>query len=172
MSFKIFSVVSLLTLLMSCNNSSQNTTKKTDETNNEIIAKEDISKLNYKDFALDSKVKDLTEPWQAYARLSNVVNDVKKGDLSFFSDNHKEISSLVKDLKETIPETLETDSVLARITVIETMLYKLEDTSNLLNTSKDTLSKSIKSFLVSYSNLNFQLNKKIEKDSQNIVRPS
>ena len=48
------------------------------------------------------------------------------------------------------------------------MYYKLNSTINLMTSTKSELKKSIIDLLEAYSNLNFQINKKFEKDSQNI----
>ena len=92
--------------------------------------------------------------------------------MSYFKDNNEAITKLVKELKEKIPDTLNTPSVDARITSLETKIYKLESLYNLSTTSKDELSLLIKEFLESVSNLNLQMNKKLEKDSQIIETPS
>ena len=79
---------------------------------------------------------------------------------------------MLKELRKDIPDTLKTQSVLSRITIVENMLYKLDEAYKLNTTTKTELAASVKALLISYSNLNFQLNKKLEKDNQNIVRPN
>ena len=100
-----------------------------------------------------------------------MVTKLKKGDLSYFKDNSEAIATFVKDLKGKVPDTINTSSVQARLTAFETKLYKLESVYNLPAYTKDELKTAIKEFLESLSNLNLQINKKLEKDSQHIEKP-
>ena len=135
------------------------------------ISEKDISQFKFLEYSLDIKTEKEIENWTSFKELEDLVIRVKKGDLSYFKDNNEAITKLVKELKEKIPDTLNTPSVDARITSLETKIYKLESLYNLSTTSKDELSLLIKEFLESVSNLNLQMNKKLEKDSQIIETP-
>ena len=135
------------------------------------ISEKDISQFKFLEYSLDIKTKKEIENWTSFKELEDVVIRVKKGDLSYFKDNNEVITKFVNELKEKIPDTLNTPSVNARITALETKIYKLESLYNLSTTSKDELSLMIKEFLESMSNLNLQMNKKLEKDSQIIETP-
>tara|TARA_R110002050_G_scaffold298611_1_gene462224 strand:- start:1110 stop:1619 length:510 start_codon:yes stop_codon:yes gene_type:complete len=163
-------VLSLITILMSCKKTQDDTLLEHKNVSKEITEK-DLSKLDFIEFTLDVKTKKAIENWQEYHQLQDVITNVKKGDLSFFSDNKEGIKTLFKDLLLNIPDQVNNDATLARIVALETKLYKLESLSNLSTTSKEELSLVIQEFLESFSNLNFQMNKKIEKDNQNIEKP-
>ena len=75
------------------------------------------------------------------------------------------------DLKTTIPEAANTPAILARLKIVETSGYKLEDQLMLTQPKPKEVLAAIKEFLVSFSNLNLQINKKFEKESQNIQKP-
>lgn len=167
-----FTIISLCFLIVACNNKPQQAAATETEANNTgVLAEADIAKLKYLEFALDPKTEVLTEPWQPYGRLQEAVENVKKANFSFFEDDEQAVYQLLRELRKTIPDTLKTQSVLSRITIVENMLYKLDETYKLRTTTKPELAASIKELLVAYSNLNFQLNKKLEKDQQRIVRP-
>ncbi|WP_338357836.1 hypothetical protein [Yeosuana marina] len=157
----------------SCNKTQKDTT--TEKTFQQPVSKsfseKDISKLKYVEYTLDSKTKKAIENWIKYNDLKEIVQNVKKGDLSYFMDNNKAIKTFLTEFKKTIPDTLNTPSVMARITAFETKLYKLESVTNLQTTTKQELGSTIKEFLQSISNLNLQMNKKLEKDSQYIEKP-
>lgn len=160
-------------LFLACNNTSKNT--KTEQTFVEPVSKslseKDISKLKYVEYVLDIKTEDAIKEWLKYKDLEDIIQNVKKGDLSYFNDNKKGIKTFLTELEKTIPDTVNTASVTARITALKTKLYKLESLSNLETTSKQELGETVREFLESFSNLNFQMNKKLEKDSQQIERP-
>lgn len=165
-------VLSLITILMSCKNTQdESSLENKDENISKDITEKDLSKLDFIEFNLDVKTKKVIENWEEYNQLQGVITNVKKADLSFFRDNKEEIKVLFKDLLLNIPTEVNTDATLARIVALETKLYKLESLSNLSTTSKKELSKVIQEFLESFSNLNFQMNKKIEKDNQIIEKP-
>ena len=159
--------------LLSCQNTSKETTAEQShqEPVSKSLSEKDISKLKYTEYSLDVKTKNAIKDWLKYKDLEDLVENVKKGDLSYFNDNKKGIQTLFGDLTKTIPATVNTPSVTARITAFETKLYKLESLANLQTTSKQELGEAIKEFLQAFSNLNFQMNKKLEKDSQQIERP-
>ncbi len=160
-------------LLLSCNNASKES--KPEQTFVEPVSKslseKDISKLKYIDYGLDTKTENVIENWLKYKELETLVQNVKKGDLSYFNDNKEIIKTFLTEFEKTIPDTINTAPVLARIVAFKTKLYKLESLSNLGTTTKQELGMTIKEFLESFSNLNLQMNKKLESDSHQIERP-
>ena len=135
------------------------------------ITKEDISKLKYAQFILDSKTKNSPEFWQKYAELDGIVSRVNLADLSFFKSNNEVLIAFIKDLKETIPEEVNTPLINARLVALETQMLKLEGVINLSHPEKKELLLVVRDFLTAFSNLNLQINKKFEKESQNIQKP-
>ncbi len=170
MNIKLLSIISIFILISSCKKTEEDTSIDSVENTSQELAEKEISKLDYLDFALDEKTEQVIENWGEYYQIQDAVNHVKKGDLVFFSDGEA-IKTLLTDLRKNIPEAVNTQATLARIQVLETKIYKLESLSGLSTTTKEALKNSIKEFLVSFSNLNFQMNKKLEKDSNNIQKP-
>ena len=135
------------------------------------ITKEDISKLNYREFILDAKAEKSLESWQKYYELDNIIINVNQANLSFFENNTEILIAFIDDLKGTTPEVIDTPLIMARLVVLETKIFKLEGVVNLSNPKKKELLSVIKECLSAFSNLNLQINKKFEKDSQNIQKP-
>jgi len=172
MNIKYLAALSLFVIFFSCKQKEEtNLEDNKDSTTISGITEKDISKLNYIEFTLDEKTKKAIEDWNEYKELQIIVTNVKKADFSYFDNDEDPIKELIKNAKQTIPSIVNTDPTLARITVLETKLYKLESASLLLSTSKKEHLESIKEFLESFSNLNFQMNKKIEKDNNKIEKP-
>ncbi|MCL6296248.1 hypothetical protein [Jejuia spongiicola] len=172
MNIKILSIISIFILISSCKKTEEeeNSPINTTEITSQELSEKDISKLDYLDFALDEKTEQVIENWGEYYQIQDIVTNVKEGDLNFFKEKET-IKTLLTDLKKNIPELVNTSATLARLQVLETKIYKLESLSNLSTTNKEALKSSIKEFLISFSNLNFQMNKKLEKDSNNIQKP-
>jgi hypothetical protein len=172
MRFKILTLLSLLLLFSGCKKNVKNKDAESIEQNNsQGISEKDIEDLDYIEYALDKKTDTIIQDWSEYIQIHDLVNNVKVGDLSFFNDNEKAIKLLLKELKTKIPEAIKSASIEARLLVVETKLYKLESLSNLSTTSKEELLGTIKEFLVAFSNLNLQMNKKVEFDTRVIERP-
>lgn len=171
MKIKFLSVL-VLVLFFSCNKKQENSELTIVKVDDSLLIKEkDISKLKYTDYILDDRTENVILNWVEYNQLQDVVNKVKKADLTFFKDDNKTIQDLLKNLKQTIPLEVKTESILSRITVLETKIYKLESLSKLSTTTKPELLELTKEFLIAFSNLNLQMNKKLEGDSIIIEKP-
>lgn len=155
----------------SCNGNKDDVQQTKENDSAFSISKKSIEKLNYLEFGLDNKVKKITQNWKKYNELEGVILNLKQADLSYFKDNHEILEALIVDLKQTIPEKLNSPSIVSRLIALETKIYKLESVVNLSNSTSETLIGSTKEVLVSFSNLNLQMNKKIERESQKIKKP-
>ena len=103
--------------------------------------------------------------------MDNIIINVNQANLSFFENNNEILIAFIDDLKGTTPEVIDTPLIMARLVVLETKIFKLEGVVNLSNPSKKEVLSVIKECLSAFSNLNLQINKKFEKDSQNIQKP-
>ncbi|UKM66031.1 hypothetical protein GSB9_02604 [Flavobacteriaceae bacterium GSB9] len=142
-----------------------------EQTRSASINEKDIAQLKYTDYILDQKAENLIKKSGEYTQLQDLKNNIKKGDLSLFGEDNETSKELFKNLRQTLPSELNTESVLARILVLETSFYKLESLSNLPTTTKAERLNAIKGFLVAFSNLNLQMNKKVEFDNRTIEKP-
>ena len=144
--------------------------KKTTEDSERITAK-DIEKLRYTDYILSADAKAATATWQKYNDLEAQIELLKKGNLSFFRTEKTLLKTYIEDLKKEQPVAVKSPSIDARILVLETQLLKLQSYSTLSNIKKADILKTIKDFLISFANLNLQINKKLEFESQIIEIP-
>jgi cell division protein FtsB len=159
----------LIISLVSCANEEANQNEQ--EVALLTFSKQQIQNLNYTEYILDSKVKVITKNWIKYNELEGIIANLNQADLSYFKDNNEILEALIKDLKQSIPEQLNSPPILSRLIALETKLYKLESVVNLSNSTPDAIMSSIKEVLVAFSNLNLQMNKKIERESQKIIKP-
>lgn len=162
----------LCIMVSACKNDSNETaTTETDVDNSKLLSEKDIENFDYTEFSIDKKVEAQIKDWVEYHKLEDVIEKVKASDLNFFKDNEKTVKDTFKELKTSIPEAIKSPSIEARILVVETKFYKLESLYNLGTTSEKELKSSVKELLVAFSNLNLQMNKKVEFDAINIVKP-
>ena len=159
-------------ILFSCQETENSKPQNLEETAQSIpISKEDISNLDFIEFVLDAKAVKALESWQKYYEMDQIISNVHQADLSFFNENNEIIVALLQDLNSTLPETVDTPLIKARLVALETKMLKLEGVVNLSNPQREELLLTIKEFLESYSDLNLQINKKFEKDAQRIEKP-
>lgn len=174
-SIKISILFLVILFISSCNTQTTNDSnifKEIETIDSSQITSRDITKLKYTDFALSNLTKSKTSNWQKFNELTDKIEILKTGDLSFFRDDKAILVGFLNDLKNEIPESLKTSAILVRLSVIETNFLKMEGLASLSSAKKEDLLIIIKDVLVSYSNLVFQMNKKFEKESQNIEKPN
>ena len=150
---------------------------KVDETATEnqektyVITAEDIEKLNYTDYILSSDSQQAVLDWQKFQDLQGHIELLKNGDLSFFKVEKEIMAEFISELKAEQPPTVTAPAIRSRMTVLETTLLRLQDLANLDNIKKKDLLESIKELLVANVNLILQINKKFEKEAQQIQLP-
>ena len=121
-----------------------------------------FTKLEFSEIYQSSNNISLVE-WNGYAELSEYINQFNSSDFSLLIDNKKYMEKFFTELKNSIPEPINNPEIYSRLTVIETDFLKFESMiSNfpLKNEEKLTMVKKINN---SFSNLNFQIDKLIEK---------
>jgi 4-hydroxy-3-methylbut-2-en-1-yl diphosphate synthase IspG/GcpE len=160
-------------ILMSCGDDKSTTeTSATEITNqkNTITAKA-IENFEYTDYALSSKADKATVNWKKYQELAIQISYLKKADLSFFNGDKQLLKTFIGEFRGTLPKQLRTNPVLSRSVIIETTLLKLNENLTIDNIDIRVKLRSIKDVLESFSNLNYQINKKVEFDIYDKIMP-
>ena len=156
---KIYALI-LLCIVFSCEKTKESSTDiAPQEDTSEALTESDISKLKYTEYVLDSDTKIITDEWEEFNQLEEQIGYIKKGDLSYFSDESEAKKSLFKGLYDNIPEDINENSIIARIKALETKIYKLEDLANLSTSTQTDLLSGIKELLIAKSNLDLQMYK-------------
>ena len=167
--------LSLLCLFIFGCKENETTIAQQEKTENEVviseISKKDIQSLKFTDYRLSNAAMAMVSSWQKYQELSTQLEYLNKADLTFYSGDVTLIATFLNDFKAEIPSALATNEIHARITVLETKMLKLNSLLVLDNISKNEKLQAIKELLVAHSNLNLQINKKLEFDTNNISKP-
>ena len=160
-------------LAVSCGGDSETQTVIVNETVEDPsqITSKDIEALDFTDYMLNPSSQSKVADWEKLHELNTQAEFLKKGDLSFFAGSDSIVKVFMGEFKAEIPASVKTNVIKARVTALETKLLKLNGTSELDNISKDALLQDIKEFLEALANLNLQINKKFEKDANNVSRP-
>lgn len=136
-----------------------------------LISQKDIEAIRYDDYELSPDAQKAVIDWQKLNELKTQIDLLEEGDLTYFSGDALLIKTLIKELRTEMPQQLQTNEILARITALDTKTQKLNSFLGLLNSNKDEKIKVIKEFLITISNLNLQINKKFEFDKNNVLKP-
>ena len=81
MRIKTLVILSFLVLFSACKKSQEGSTVDQIEQNkSQEITEQDVAKLKYVEYALDSKTKGIIQDWVEYSQIKEVVGDIKKGD--------------------------------------------------------------------------------------------
>ena len=105
----------------------------------------------------------ILESWLNYTELMEYINQFNSNDFSSLIDNKKYLIRFFNGIKNTIPDVLNQPEISSRLTVIETDFLKLESILSNFEISSDQKNKMVKRINNSFSNLNFQIDKLIEK---------
>jgi hypothetical protein len=160
-------------LLLSCGNENAVQLDDTEERPNKltIITAKEIENFIYTDYGLSAEGEEAVSKWEKYQELAIQISYLKKADLSFFNGDIELLKKFLTEFKISIPKQLQTNPINSRIVVVENTLLKLHDDLTLSNIDVKKKRLSIRDVLVAFSNLNLQINKKLEFDIYNKIKP-
>ena len=160
-------------LLLSCNDDKAST--KVLETENRqqalIITAKAIENFDYTDYALSPESEKALSNWEKYQELAIQISYLKRTDLSFFKGEKEELKKFIDEFKVSTPKEFLTNPIISRTLIVETALLKLNENLSLDQIDDQTKLLSIKEMLIAFSNLNFQINKKLERDLYDQIQP-
>ncbi|MCT4629550.1 hypothetical protein [Winogradskyella sp.] len=153
-------------LLINCGDDKVLSETENEENSNQksVITAKAIEGFKYTDYVLSPRGKKAVANWEKYNELAIQVDYLKKADLSFFNGDKELLKVFINELKTKIPDALKTNPIVSRTVIIETTLFKLNENLTLNNIKDQLKLESVKEVLVAFSNLNYQINKKLERD--------
>jgi len=165
-------ILILLLVFSACKKEGVNTTDnlivKPDSTK---ISKEDISKIKYIEYGIDDKATETLDSWIAYNTISRAIETAKEGDFTFFMSDEEVFNTTLKDIETTTPEAIDSAPIKARVLILRTTLLKFRAQFNLNTATKNQKLIALKELFQSFSYVTLQINKKFEKEAQNIIKP-
>ena len=130
--------------------------------------------INYLETNFDSiyNIKNYSsiQNWVNYFELSEFVEQLNSNDFSSLIDNKKFLLRFFKGVKFSIPDVINRPEIKSRLTVIETDFMRYESMLSSYEIDSVIKTKIVKKINNSFSNLNFQIDKLIEKQEINLDR--
>jgi len=148
---------------MSCNEITTNEVQK-DDTNSTSI---NYSEINFKSI-YEVKYYSSIEQWINYFELNEFVEQLNSNDFSSLIDNKKFLLRFFKGIKFSIPDEINKSEIKSRLTVIETDFMRFESMLSNYEVDNEIKIKMVKKINNSFSNLNFQIDKLLEKQEINL----
>ncbi|EDP70991.1 hypothetical protein FBALC1_00867 [Flavobacteriales bacterium ALC-1] len=135
------------------------------------ISSKAIEDFDYTDYALSPESEETLANWEKYQELAIQIGYLKKADLSFFNGDKEQLKTFIDEFKIETPKQLLTNSIISRTVILETMLLRLNENLTLENIEAKLKLQNVKEVLVAFSSLNYQINKKLESDIYNEIKP-
>lgn len=147
----------LILLLTGCN---QNKDVKSQGPQN----KKDTTAFNQKleitnqQVPLQPKASKITSEWLAYITAQSEIENFKTYTVNDVISNARPIAEIMKNLKETIPDSLKATAVEARLSVLLTNAKILEQLSQQRNLDAKKIAATAREIPFQFNNLKIQLN--------------
>ena len=148
---------------ISCNEITTNEVQK-DDTNSTTI---NYSEINFKSI-YEVKYYSSIEQWINYFELNEFIEQLNSNDFSSLIDNKKFLLRFFKGIKFSIPDEINKSEIKSRLTVIETDFMRFESMLSNYEVDNEIKIKMVKKINNSFSNLNFQIDKLLEKQEINL----
>ena len=116
----------------------------------------------------DVKYNSSIEEWINYFELNEFIEQLNSNDYSSLIDNKKFLLRFFKGIKFSIPDEINKPEIKSRLTVIETDFMRFESMLSNYEIDNEIKIKMVKKINNSFSNLNFQIDKLLEKQEINL----
>ena len=147
---KISLFLSIVFFVLSC---SENKIEVNQEEN-----KVDFFQKQYQQKKYQLKNTSSVQEWLQYSQLSEYIKEINNEDFSMFIDNDIFHKKFFKEMSTSIPEDLNLSEITSRLSVVETDFWVFIDKLNSLH-EKKKLDDQIEKINISFSNLNYQIDK-------------
>ena len=130
-----------------------------DDPNSTVINYSEINFESIYELKYDSSI----EQWINYFELNEFIKQLNSNDYSSVIDNKKFLLRFFKGIKFSIPDVINKPEIKSRLTVIETDFMRFESLLSNYEIDSEEKTKMVKKINNSFSNLNFQIDKLLEK---------
>ena len=100
--------------------------------------------------------------------MNEFIEQLNSNDYSSLIDNKKFLLRFFRGIKFSIPDEINKPEIKSRLTVIETDFMRFESMLSNYEIEKEIKIKMVKKINNSFSNLNFQIDKLLEKQEINL----
>lgn len=151
----LFLLISLL--LWGCNQNNAPEPDNGKKIEDSIAFSQELKQPNM-EIRLLPEAKAITSSWLAYITAESEMENFSKYSVQEVAANSRPIAEIMLSLKETIPDSLKSNAVQARVGVLYTKAKVLEQLANKRNVNPEEINEVAQQIPVEWNNLKIQLN--------------
>lgn len=146
----------LISVSISCKNdkNTEDTVGKADDT----TAFQKKLKLDYPDFALEPKAREYALAWVEYITAQNEIRKLDNSTINEVKNNAVAIAQIMESLKNSVPDSLKSVAVEARLNVVNTKAQLLKQYSGRQEPNAEDIAQTTKDLHLEFNNLKLQMN--------------
>lgn len=115
-------------------------------------------KLDYPDYALEPQAKDYALKWVEYITAQNEIRKLENTSISQVQNNAGAIAQIMEALKNSVPDSLRSVAVEARLNVVNTKAQLLKQYSGRQEPNAADIEQTIRELHLEFNNLKLQMN--------------
>ena len=123
------------------------------------------------EFILNKATLKEIEKWTGFFKIDKNISNLKTEKPSIFDGPIEDLAAALKNLNSKLPELINNNSIVARIAVLATTSYQLNELYQKNTENTEVIKHTQLKVFEAFSNLKFQINKTLEKQAQLIEKP-
>ena len=143
-------------LLVSCK--SENDAENSAEALTDTTAFQKNINIESPDFALEPEARDYALNWVEYITAQNEVRKLENATINEVMNNSGAIAQIMESLKNSVPDSLKSVAVEARLNVVNTKAQLLNQYSGKQEPDAEDIAQTAKDLHLEFNNLKLQMN--------------
>ncbi|WP_026932711.1 hypothetical protein [Christiangramia echinicola] len=115
-------------------------------------------KIEDPNYALEPEAKDYALKWVEYITAQNEVNKLETATINEVKNNAGAIAQIMESLKNSVPDSLKSVAVEARLNVVNTKAQLLKQYSSRQDPDAEDIAETTKELHLEFNNLKLQMN--------------
>jgi len=146
-----------MVLFIGCNQNQSEGSKESDTEKKTLALKQKVE-LSSEQVVLLPEAQEITNEWLAYITAQSEMENFKNYTLNDVVSNATPISEIMNSLKETLPASLKSNAVQARLGVLDTKAKILKQLTEKREINPQEISKTAAQIPVEFNNFKIQIN--------------
>lgn len=154
---KIFLLILLPICLVGCN-SNDKKNNSPDQEEEDTTAFSQTLTIPEEEVVLLPEAREQVITWVQYITAQNEIENIKSASLNQVMENARPLAQIMQSLKTSVPDSLQSTAVNARLNVLVTKSKVLEQLATRRNRDPQKIAETAEEIPVEFNNLKLQLN--------------
>jgi len=120
--------------------------------------------------SLNPKAREFVEDWPIFQDFETELSSLDRSRLDALKTKSEKLLAHSDSLAKHIPDTLFSNAIQSRLTIVRTQIHLLQQEVNKGNPNTENIERSLNNTLKSVNNFIQQINEKIQKDQIDLQR--